>query len=283
MALIPHSFFPRSIFDVNSWMHPTTTPTTHHGLGTVAHPNTSLEMFDPFDELDKAISRNFHWFNKPDFLDEMMPMFPRVPQKYRITVDCAGFKPSSIKTEMNEREKKLVVFANEDVKIEGTDDFSTKQFKKTYQLPENCVTEKMVSFMANNGHLIIEFPLRETDTHKISDLFPQIVDGENGNKQVTMKFNVPAHINPNKVSVSVKDHDVIFRAEDEVKKPDGISKFHYYQRTTFPDNTHLGDLKCFQDKNQIVVKAPLSLEHTKGYRKVPIEKVPSYQALPTSK
>lgn len=281
MSLIPHAFFPRSIFDVNSWLHPTVPGQPTHGHHGHHNNHTSLDLFDPFDELDRAVSRNFHWFSKPDFLDEM-PLFPRVPQKYRITVDCAGFKPTSIKTELVEKDKKLIVSAHEDFKVEGTDDFSTKQFKKTYQLPENSIPEQLVSFMANNGHLIIEVPLRDTESLKVTDLFPQIVDAEDGNKQVTMRFNVPAHINPNKISVSVKDHDVIFRAEDEVKKPDGVSRFHYYQRTTFPENTKIGDLKCFHDNNQVIVRAPLSVEQGKTYRKVPIEKWTEQPQLPTT-
>lgn len=291
MSLIPHAFFPRSIFDVNQWMHPSH-HNAHHPGGVVPHghhnspaDHNSLALFDPFDELDKAVSRNFHWFNKPDFLDEM-PLFPRVPQKYRITVDCAGFKPSSIKTELIEKEKKLVVSGHEDFKQEGSDDFSTKQFKKTYQLPPNAVTEKMVNFMASNGHLVIEVPLKETDTLKVQDLFPVIVDAEDGSKQVSMKFNVPENIDPSKINVSIKDHDVIFRAEDTVKRPDGVSKFHYYQRTTLPENTQVNNLRCFHENNQVVVKAPLlALEHTKSYRKVPIEPHPAnpqIQAAPTT-
>lgn len=275
MSLIPHGIFPRSIFDANSWLNPTPLLThagQHHPHSThhpAAHQN-SLELYDPFDELDRAVSKNFHWFNKPDFLDEL-PLFPRVPQKYRITVDCAGYAPSSIKTELNEKDKVLTVSAHEEHKIEGTDDFSVKQFKKTYKLPENAIPEKLVSFMAHNGHFIVEVPLKDTDKLKVGDLFPQIVDGVDGGKEVTMRFNVPENIDPKKISVSIKDHDVIFRAEDEVKKPDGVSRFHYYQRTTLPETTLTGSLKCFQENNQVIVRAPLALEN-KSYRKVPIEK-----------
>ena len=235
MALIPHGFFPRSIFDAHSWLHPQAHGNQHGVAHHPAHPHnhTSLDLYDPFDELDRAVAKNFHWFHKPDFLDEL-PMFPRVPQKYRITVDCAGFKPASIKTELKDRV--LTVSAHEEHKIgvDGSDDFSVKQFKKTYNLPENAIPEKMVSFMAHNGNLVVEVPLRETEKFKVGDLFPQIVNEDNGNKHVTMRFNVPEHIDPTKISVSIKDHDVIFRAEDEVKKPDGVSRFHYYQRTVSP-------------------------------------------------
>jgi HSP20 family molecular chaperone IbpA len=279
MALIPHGFFPRSIFDAHSWLHPQSSLAhgNHHGNHHQAHPHnqTSLDLYDPFDELDRAVAKNFHWFHKPDFLDEL-PLFPRVPQKYRITVDCAGFKPTSIKTELNG--KVLTVSAHEEHKIEGTDDFSVKQFKKTYKLPESAIPEKLVSFMAHNGHFVVEVPLNETEKLKVGDLFPQIVDEGNGAKHVTMRFNVPEHIDPSKISVSIKDHDVIFRAEDEVKKPDGVSRFHYYQRTTLPENTVIPGLKCTHENSQVVVRAPLNLE-AKTYRQVPIEKFEPNKAI----
>jgi HSP20 family molecular chaperone IbpA len=239
----------------------------------------SLDLFDPFDQLDRDMSRNLHWFLKPEFPGELPFSFPHVPQKYRITVDCSGFSPQSIKTEVVDKNK-VVVTALEEHRVEGTDDFSTKHFKKTYKLPENAVTEQMVSFMTGNGHFVIEVPLRETETHKASDLLPQIVDAKDGSgKQVTMKFNVPQHIDPSKINVSVKGHHIVFKADDEVKQPDRVSKYHYFQRTTLPEGTQFDNLRCHLEKNKVVVTAPIiPLEHGKtSYRKVPIEGWPTQQ------
>ena len=55
---------------------------------------------------------------------------PSVPQKYRITVDCAGFSPNSIKTELKDDKKSVVVSGKEDYKA-SKDDWSNKEFKKT--------------------------------------------------------------------------------------------------------------------------------------------------------
>lgn len=41
MSLIPHSFFPRSMFDMDQWHR----PFSDMGLST-------MDLFDPFDELD---------------------------------------------------------------------------------------------------------------------------------------------------------------------------------------------------------------------------------------
>lgn len=255
MALIPHNIFPRSMFDMDQWFHP-----NHKHQG----PST-LDLFDPFDELDHMIGRNMEWLNKPEFMN--FPLMPRVPQKYRIVVDCHGYQPKSIKTEINGQ--RLTVVGNEEVKHDG-EDFSVKQFKRTYVLPENCESDKMASFMTKHGQLVIEMPLRETQVHSNTDLFPRIVDTENGGKAVTMKFNVPENIDPSKVCVSIKDRDLIVKAEDKVEKPDGISRFFYYKRTTMPENTKFDELKCNYDNHKLSICAPLNLDF-KACRTVPIE------------
>lgn len=43
MSLIPHGFLPRSMFDMDLWHKP-----AHHGQST-------LDLFDPFDELVKNL------------------------------------------------------------------------------------------------------------------------------------------------------------------------------------------------------------------------------------
>jgi len=255
MALIPHAFFPRSMFDMDKWMQP-----GHTGPST-------LDLFDPFDELDHTISRNLEWLNKPEF--GLNPLFPRVPQKYRITVDCSGYSPKSIKTEV--KEGILTVSAREEDKHEN-DDFSIKEFKKTYKLPENSEVDKLVSFMTAQGQLVIEVPLREKEFHLNMDLFPKIVDTENGGKAVTLKFQVPENIDPSKVHVHIKDRDLIVKAEDKIEKPDSISRFFYYKRTTLPENTQFDSLKCNYDNHQLSISAPLNLDYKPHHRKVvPIE------------
>ena len=100
MSLIP-SFFPR------------TTPFNWDPF------NRTLDLFDPFNEIDQALNRNnLHWFLKPDIMGESA-LFPRVPQKYRITVDCVGFNPNSIKTELSDNNQKLTVSAHEESRTEG--------------------------------------------------------------------------------------------------------------------------------------------------------------------
>lgn len=257
MALIPHSMFPRSMFDMDKWFKP-----PHLG------PNT-MDLFDPFDELDHTISRNLEWLNKPEFISPF-PLLPRVPQKYRITVDCVGYKPSSIKTEI--KNGKLCVTGREEERTQGSDDFHVREFKKTYELPENAETDKMISFVTGFGDLVVEVPLKETTLHPNMDLFPKIIEDGKGGKQVSLKFAVPEQIDPSKVHIFVKDRDLVVKAEKTLKQPDSTTRVHYYKRTTLPENTKFDALKCnYNNNHEISIEAPLSLDYKPTHKKIPIE------------
>jgi len=218
---------------------------------------STLDAFDPFDELDHTIGRNLQWLNRPEFL---VPGLPKVPQKYRITLDCTGYSPKSITTDI--KGSILTVCGCDKIKCEETGDYSVKEFKKTYTLPERCECDKMVSFMTADGQLCIEFPLKETEKHKNYDLFPQICDSEDGGKCMKMKFAVPENIAPEHIHVNIKDRCLVVKAEEKKVKADGVSTFHYYKKTTLPENTNWDALKCTYNNHEIEVCAPLNLNWT---------------------
>ena len=68
MSLMPitPSFFPRSMFDMDLWGRP-----SNLGVG----PST-WDLFDPFDELDRMMSRNLMWLNEPELSKELIPIGP---------------------------------------------------------------------------------------------------------------------------------------------------------------------------------------------------------------
>jgi HSP20 family molecular chaperone IbpA len=199
-------------------------------------------------------------------------------------LDITGYNPKSIKTEW--KDNKLIVSGREEVRHEGVDDFSVREFKKTYELPPNAEPEKLVSF-ATHGQIVFEVPLKNlTPTFTTSELYPQIQDQIDGGKQVYMNCSLPTDIDPKKVQVTCKDRDIIIKAEDIKKRPDGISKMHYYKRSTLPPNTKFEELKCTFDNNKLEIKAPLDLEYKPHhiYRTVPIEwtKSATPQVCPTT-
>jgi len=244
------------MMDMDKWFH--------HNVPGIS----TTDMFDPFDELDHAMAKNMQWLNRPEFMP-MMPMLPRVPQKYRIVCDCVGYTPSCVKTEIVGHD--LIVHGREDVKT-PTGDFSVKEFKRTYRLPDNCEKDKMVSFMTAHGELVVELPLKEKEMHMNMDLLPKIVDSPAGGKQVELKFSIPEKIKPEHVHVSIKDRDLIVKGEEKIEKPDGVTRFYYYKRTTLPENTDFKSLKCQCDDvtHKISICAPLDMDF-KSHKKVPIE------------
>lgn len=213
MSLIAHSIFPRSMLNVDQWLP----------SGSLTPSN--LDLFDPFDELDNLVNRNINWLHMPQHL--VSPVMPKVPQKYRVSVDCRGFKPESIKIEMKDHHK-MIISGHEEQRVSG-EDYSSRRLKKTVQLPANSDAKNMVSFMTRDGHLIVEVPLTESKGHSVNDLLPKIVDLKNGGKEVQMKFTVPENVDPTKVTVSVKDRDIILRAEDRTDKSDTMTRVFFYK------------------------------------------------------
>lgn len=263
MSLIQHRFLPRSMFDMDLWH----SPAEMLGFG----PST-LDLFDPFDELDNLIGRNFMWLSKPHFMD--FPLVPRVPEKYRITVDCRGYNPKSIKTELTKDNTKLIVSGREGENKNGEEDYSLREFRRTYNIPKNAETHKLVSFLTSNGQLVVEIPLKLDESlskEEISHFYPRIVDGENGSKHVEMKLSIPENIEPSKIKVTCKDRDLIVQAEDKLEKPDGMSQIYYYRRSTMPENTNFDTLKCLYDKNNLSIKADLNSDFKERQRVIPIQ------------
>jgi HSP20 family molecular chaperone IbpA len=269
MALIAHTYLPRSMFDMDSWFRPVS-------LG-LAGPST-LDMFDPFDDLDRVMCRNLMWLDKPAFLDFTPFRAPRVPKKYRVSLDCEGYNAESIKTEV--KDGKLVITGSEGSQADSQDgDFSVRQFRKSYPLPEGVEADKLVSFLTSSGKLIVEMPIKPTEEEKKAaekpglhaSGFPQIVEGENGQKNVAIKLNLPKTIDPSKLSVTCKDRDLIVQAENVNEKGDSRSQTFYYQRTTLPENTDLNALKCMFEGGQLSITAPLHNELKQDIKTVPIE------------
>jgi HSP20 family molecular chaperone IbpA len=247
MSRIAHTSFPRSKFDMDKW-HSQGGPAQDTTSGGGGAPST-LELFDPFDELDNLMSRNLSWINRPVFVRS--PDQPRVPHRYRIMVDCAGFKANSINTRLSTDNRTLVVSASEGGKAKNADeDFSLREFQRTYTLPHNVEPDRMVTFMTSTGYLIIEMPVRRDQSrldHK-NDGFPQIVD-----QSMQINLALPSTIDPARVQVTFKDRDVIVQAQDRKTSSDAMSHVTYYLRSTLPENIDRESLKCSHENNQLSI------------------------------
>jgi HSP20 family molecular chaperone IbpA len=268
MALIQPSFLPRSMFDMESW----------YGPESLGNGPSTLDLFDPFDDLDRLMGKNLSWLTTPSFFG--MNQQPKVANKFRVTLDCTGYNPKSIKTEI--KNGKLFITGCEGAK-HATNDFSMREFRKTFKIPENAETDKLASFLTSNGQLVVEIPLKH-DEMKIAknkgimdDTLPRIIDTKDGKKLITMNMALPEHIDPSKISITCKDRDLIVKANDKQETKDSSSSVYYYRRTTLPENTDFNSLKCEIDSqnNCLTLNAPLNLEWQpkSNIRTIPIENV----------
>ncbi len=51
-----------------------------------------------------------------------------------------------------------------------------------------------------------------------------------------------------KVHGTIKDRDLIVKAEDKWERKDGSTRYFYYKRTRLQENTDFGGLKCYMIK-----------------------------------
>ena len=243
------------------------------------------DMFDPFDDLDRMMSRNsISWLDKPAFLDFTPFKMPRAPRKYRISLNCQGYSSKSIKTEV--KDGKLIVTGSEGNKAEALngEDYTQKEFRKSFALPADVEVDKLASFITSSGQLVVEIPLRASEEAKASTIVTSssvanktseaavthIVDGENGLKNVMVKMSLPKNVDPNKINVTCKDRDLIVKVEDIEEKPDRCSQTYYYQKTSLPEGTDFKSMKCLLENDQLTVSAPL-LSNSDAAKPVSIE------------
>jgi len=252
MSLIPHTFFPRKMLDTNMWLRP-----FEFGPTTGA-----LDMFDPFDQFDMQMNNAMSWLKRPDFLPSPFQQ-PMVPQKYRITVNCAGFDPKNIKTDI--QGDKLIVWGQEgdpSMKMDEEGDHKYHSFKKTFKLPEFIAKDKLTSFVTPRGILVVDMPYKMDEQGQ--HLWPQLVKDKETGKETGVQLNMqlPECVDPTNVHVTVKDRDVIVRASQKNESTDGFTKMFYYRRNTMPETTNMQDVKCIYDNNhKLTVTAPLITDY----------------------
>lgn len=227
---------------------------------------------DPFDEIDLIADNDLMWLHRPSLIRTYV--VPRQPEKYRVTVDCSGFNPNSIKTEVSGL--KVIVTAREEQR-QDSNNYTMKEFKKSYDLPANSETEKLTSYVVGKEQLVIEVPLRQEQVlAQELYLHPVVSDDK---KYVSMEFAFPEYLDPTKVSVVCKDNDLIIRGEDRQGTWDKMSHFSYYKRVTMPENTDFYELKCKMDKNVLSIRAPLydsDFKKNKGHLEITnnLERIP---------
>jgi hypothetical protein len=190
------------------------------------------------------------------------------------------------------------VIGHEEHRI-SNDDYYNKGFKRPFYGPASAEIDKFSSFMTTSRHFAVEFPcsyqfyfflfykklnfnliylykkIKETSTQPNSELIPKMFDMKTGSggtgKGIKMKFSLPDNYDPTKGICYIKDRDFIVKTEDKSQKYDAYIKFYYYKRSSLPENTDFDQLKCYSEKNIIVLSAPIRTDYKGQFRSVPME------------
>lgn len=188
-----------------------------------------------------------------------------MPQKYRVSVDCAGFDPNQIRPSVQQmqNQKHLVLTCK--------DKRGGQTFRRSFTLPKNIKPDKLNTFLGANNQFVCEFPFLEIPTSLGLNLKPQIV-GEGKGKMVVIEARIPEFINPLSVNVCVKGHECIIRFEEKTAAPDSISRAFYYNRVTLPINCDLTKIHCVQKKRWLTIRCPIITALKGGFRQVPIHR-----------
>jgi HSP20 family molecular chaperone IbpA len=195
------------------------------------------------------------------------PVAPVAPiqssNNLRITLDCTGYSPKSIKTDVIGN--KITVTAREEDR-QSSDNYTIKEFKRSYDLPKNADIEKLQSFISPGGQLYIEVPVK---IPKYEEQLPKIIDD---GKSFSMIYTIPDYIDSSKITVSNKDREVIIKSEDKLSEMKLDEKnFIYFKRFSLPENVDFNQISCNLEKNKLTITAPLRVEIRPSYRKIPIQ------------
>ena len=131
----------------------------------------------------------------------------------RITFNCGGYSPKSIKTDVYGT--KVVISGKEEARIDG-ENYSVKEFKRSYELPVNADSERLASFMAPNGQLLIEVPLKQLPAAEESPNKTKVMakNNEDSGSSFSFTYQLPENIDISKLNVTCRDRELTIHTLD---------------------------------------------------------------------
>ncbi|CAF0807728.1 unnamed protein product [Adineta steineri] len=264
-----------------------------------------LDFFDPwrdFDTFPTALTARpnaFRWVNEPLRLThDQQTVEPTSPaphaEKFRTQLNIAGFNPETIKTRV-EGHKVIVEAKQEDRQPDG--DFSVREIRKTYELPEHANANRMASYVTPNNMLVIEAPIENPEAERRlqqarndnqsltqfgqyrdplfdyagflggSDFQPRIVDKGNNQKQLEMAVGMK-NFRPEEIKVSVKNNELIVQGEHRHQDKNRSERSFFFKSTTLPPGTQVDHLQShLTDDGHLKIEAPF-VEHKEGQQSI---------------
>jgi HSP20 family molecular chaperone IbpA len=264
-----------------------------------------LDLFDPwrdFETFPTALSmvpNAFRWVNEPLRLTHGHPHLT-APQteKFRVQLNVAGFSPETIKTRVDGR--KVIVEAKQEERKPGGD-FSHREIRKTYELPELADASHLTSYVTPNHMFVIEVPIKNPEAERRlqqaqkddrslvqfgqyrdplfdyagflggTDFQPHIVDKGNNQKQLEMALQMK-DFQPQDIKVSVKNNELIVQGEHKHKDKNRSERSWFYKSTTLPPGTQVEQLQShLTNDGQLKIEAPY-IEQKEGQKSIESQK-----------
>jgi len=182
----------------------------------------------------------------------------------RITFNCGGYSPKSIKTDVYGT--KVVISGKEEARIDG-ENYSVKEFKRSYELPVNADSERLASFMAPNGQLLIEVPLKQLPAAEDSQNKTKVMakNNEDSGSAFSFTYQLPENIDVSKLNVTCRDRELTIHTLDNSSNINNInssiSSFNNINSTINANNMSINSLSSINR---------LRLSDNNSIRKIPI-------------
>ncbi|CAF0889682.1 unnamed protein product [Rotaria sp. Silwood1] len=208
---------------------------------------------------------------------------PVQSEKFRVQLNVAGFNPETIKTRVEGR-KVIVEAKQEDRQSNG--DFSVREIRKTYDLPEHADSNNFASFVTPNNMLVIEVPINIPQLeHRQSQILadpqalllfgqyrdpifdypgflassefrPRVVDVGNGQRQIKLSLAVKNY-RPEQIKVSVKNNELLVQAEHSYNDNNRSERSFLTKSIILPPGTQVDQLRSFLNPDgQLEIEAP---------------------------
>ncbi|CAF3329454.1 unnamed protein product [Rotaria socialis] len=293
-------------------------PITHYRLFNDPYDRffgDQLHFFDPwgdFDTFSTAFSTkpsSFRWINEPRHINRLSSLYhstsnnasnasngdtlipvsnftaPAVSEKFRVQLNVAGFNPETIRTRVEGR--KIIVEAKQEDR-ESSGDYSIREIRKTYDLPEHADASELASYVSPNNMFVMEVPVNnprierrpsqvQLETNTLSqfgqfrdpffdynrfvvsnDFHPRIIDINNGQKQLKMSLAVKNY-RPEQIKVSIKNNELIVQAENVYNDINRSERSFLTKSITLPPGTQIEQLQSFfSNDGQLEIEAPFT-------------------------
>lgn len=242
-----------------------------------------LDIVSPLEDINELMNQSRSWYQVPmqkknlqliqkrgwQTTPKVVSRGQKLPQKYRIVIDCTGFNPNTLKTCIKcvQDNKHLIIFS--DMK-------KGRQFKRSYTLPKEVETKKLTKFVTPNKQFVVEFCYLDTPNCLDINLQPKICKVPEG-KCVHVNVPIPEFVDPAKVLLHVKGRELIVRHEERlIPYGDSCCRVMYHNRVKLPENTNVNAIKAKSDKHKLTILAPVG-NVTKGtisqqLRNIPIQR-----------